>query len=265
MSVAGSGNAGNAGNAGAAGSEDPIERMPLPGESRIHEHTLNLVDADAEAQLIAFLLDGTLDLELPAQRFYEVFPDEYDFLFFVTDRPIDGAASGTHKSVRETPIVGTGITGHETFFEYYSHEKLRSVLAINRSPGAFPPFGHEVMHDFANFLDESFGFGHDGELDIGPHWGLTSVFGQLGGFDASTLRCETPAGAMPPDCTPLASGRTRYVLGSFGPHRAVLDGADSALRGPGDIHGDGRWRDRFRKLHRCRWHGHVDRGGEQRR
>jgi hypothetical protein len=75
---------------------------------------------------------------------------------------------------------------------------------------------HEIMHYWGNELDARFGFGVGLDEDFGAHWGFSSVNGQLGGFDGTTLRCETPANGMPP-CTPLASGRTRYVVGDFAP------------------------------------------------
>jgi hypothetical protein len=202
--------------AGTGGTGAEVERIPLPGDSRIHGDVLNLVDAEAEAQLIEILASRVQDLELPAQRFYEVFPDEYDFLFFLTDRETEGSmAAAVHDTVRREAIPGTGITGHEPMLEYYSAERLKSVFGVQRSPGLFPPLAHELAHRWANHLDTSLGFGLEGQDPVGSHWGMTSVFGQLGGFDASTVRCETPAGAMPPGCTPLGSGRSRYVVGYF--------------------------------------------------
>lgn len=219
MDAAGTG--GDSGDAGGASGMDGAggdnELIPLPGDSRIYADVFNLVDAEAEAQLLGYLELKVQELTLPAQRFYEVFPDAYDFLFFITDRET-GGVSAALDSVRRQAIPGTGVAEHTPMLDYYSTERLRSVVGVQRSPGSFPPLAHELAHNWANFLDRSLGFGRHGDGQVGAHWGLTSVFGQLGGFDGSTLRCETPKGAMPPDCMPLASGRFRYVLGYFDPY-----------------------------------------------
>ena len=82
----------------------------------------------------------------------------------------------------------------------------------------FPPFAHEFAHYYAVNLDAKFGFGRDVDTEFPGHWGMTSANGQLGGFDATTLRCETPVGAKPPNCTPTASGRYHYTVAPFFPN-----------------------------------------------
>jgi hypothetical protein len=74
------------------------------------------------------------------------------------------------------------------------------------------------MHLWAQHLDARFGFGTGNGVSHGPHWGFSSVHGRLGGFDAATLRCETPTGGLPPSCTAGTGGRTRYVVASFFPN-----------------------------------------------
>jgi hypothetical protein len=74
-----------------------------------------------------------------------------------------------------------------------------------------------VAHHWGVYLDESLGFGDDFEGGYASHWGTASVHGVLGGFDGSTLRCKTPAGAEPPDCTAEPDGRVHYVVGRFSP------------------------------------------------
>jgi hypothetical protein len=75
------------------------------------------------------------------------------------------------------------------------------------------------MHHWGMFLDDQFGFGTGltPQDSVPLHWGYVDMNGQLGGFDGATLRCETPAGAMPPACTGT-DGRIRYVMGAFGPN-----------------------------------------------
>jgi hypothetical protein len=96
---------------------------------------------------------------------------------------------------------------------------VKGVIGIPYRSNYYPPFSHEVCHYWAAHLDERFGFGDMlGDADHFLHWGASSVNGQLGGFDPTTLKCETPAGASPPSCAALPTGRTRYVVGAFGPN-----------------------------------------------
>jgi hypothetical protein len=57
------------------------------------------------------------------------------------------------------------------------------------------------MHHWGNHLDPALGFGREKVCDCGPHWSLTGVFGQLGGFDPKSLVGLDPEGVTPPDCT----------------------------------------------------------------
>ena len=76
---------------------------------------------------------------------------------------------------------------------------------------------HEIGHYWGVFLDTSFGFGVGTTYNSRVHWGYAGVNGILGGFDPTTLSCQTPLGAAPMDCEPTANGRYRYSVESFSP------------------------------------------------
>jgi hypothetical protein len=211
---------------GAGSSPDESELVALPEGSRQYEHILNLVLPEAKTAVAEFLQlpDGRelteeerKDLSLPSRMFYTGYRSEYDFLVFISDTAIEADAGGRHQAVHTETIPGTGVR------RYYAQDfgdsgHLVSAIAMNfEGLDVRPPFAHEVAHRWANHLDESLGFGDAFEGSLAAHWGSVGVHGQLGGFDAATLRCKTPAGAVPPACTPETNGRVHYVVGRFSP------------------------------------------------
>lgn len=157
----------------------------------------------------------------PLHRFYEVFPDDFDFVFFLTEAP-GSPAVGVHMAVNRPAMPGTGIDWP------YSHPRspspiLRSAIALRL--GTNGPTLHEVAHHWGVHLSPSFGF-------TGGHWGYAGVGGQLGGFDPESLFCETPEGARPP-CEPDDDGATSYVVDSFG---LVANGGDSVPYAPIELY-----------------------------
>ena len=220
--------AGTAGDAGAAGGSDagPPDPVELPPGSREFDGIVNLVNAEAAQQLEEFLLDqGPLHevlrqgLTKPLNLFLDHYVEAYDFVIFVTDHVIDGVpVAGKFEAVNRRAMPGGGDEIEIAAGGYKTTGRTKAVIGIPYRQDYYPPLSHEVGHYWAAYLDSSFGFGLTLDGDYGPHWGVSSVNGQLGGFDASTLKCQTPAGAVPPGCTRLASGRTRYVVGAFGPN-----------------------------------------------
>jgi hypothetical protein len=207
---------------GGSGGGEPV---PLPPGSREVGGIVNLVDAGAAEELeIFFTVEEPVfvtrreDLVRSFNLFVDHYLEEYDFVFFYTDHPITNAfASGIFQALKLRAEPGGSSEIEIALGGYKTNGRTRGVIAMNYSTNFFGPLPHEVLHYWANALDTRFGFGIGLNEDFGSHWGYASVNGQLGGFDGATLRCETPANAMPPACTPLASGRTRYVVGDFAP------------------------------------------------
>jgi hypothetical protein len=197
----------------------------LPGKSRTYDHILNLVDPDITKALTEYLQqpivppDGKepLDLGYPSRAFYELYPDQYDFLVFLSAKDVSDTCEGMHSAVNSPMIPGTGVKRTD-LLEYGSAGRLLSAIGMDfRDFQTRPPFAHEVAHHWGIYLDKSLGFGDKFEGGYAAHWGTASVYGQLGGFDGATLRCKTPAGAVPPGCTAEADGRVQYVVGRFSP------------------------------------------------
>jgi hypothetical protein len=222
---AGTGGASSTAGAGTGGAQTTDDCVPLPENSRVYDHILSLVDPDMTAALTDYLQqpvvrpDGQepLELDFPSRVFYGLYPDEYDFLVFLSAEDVSDTCEGMHSSVNTPDIPGTGVARFHGQ-AYGSVGRLLSVIGMDfRDFDTRPPFAHEVAHHWGVYLDESLGFGDDFEGGYAAHWGTASVHGLLGGFDGSTLRCKSPADALPPDCTAEPDGRIHYVVGRFSP------------------------------------------------
>ena len=215
---------------GGSGGQSQVVVAELPDGGSQTEFAVNLVDAEILQALVDFLSQPTdvdyeeLDpselkaLDYPSRVFYQYFKDEYDFLFFISPDELDVNLNGLHSTVHSLTLPGTGVTKFSATEYHGSDGTLMSAIGfVFRGAEQRPPFAHEVLHHYAQYLDESLGFGDDFKGGEASHWGTTSVNGVLGGFDAATLRCKTPADAMPPGCTAEDSGRIHYVADAFSP------------------------------------------------
>jgi hypothetical protein len=177
------------------------------------------VNAEAVAEVERLLRgEATSGLPRAAHEFYDYYLDEYDFLFILVDHTVaDSVAVAAFEPVYRPARAATGDNRPTDRRLAHGSERLKGVIGgqVGTSP---PPLEHELAHYWAAHLDPSFGFGRDRAQNYTSHWGMTSVHGQLGGFDSSSLTCATPAGALPPNCTAEGNGRFRYSLSSFLPY-----------------------------------------------
>jgi hypothetical protein len=199
--------------------------VPLPAGSSEHNGIVNFVDAAAAAQLEMFLVPGkqvhpalreglTQSVNLFLQHYSEV----YDFLYVFTDHTLNSTTIGKFETVNAHAAPGGAADFELALGGYRSNGRLKGVIGVQWRTPVGPPLAHEFTHYWAVQLDPRFGFGMERSGSDAAHWGFTSVHGQLGGFDGTSLRCQTPAGASPPNCTALETGRTRYVAKSFFPN-----------------------------------------------
>ncbi len=212
-----SGQAGSTAQAGGPSGGGGVETFP--DGSRRYGRVVNLVGEDLAAELDRCLSGEDEKLDLTVRRFYSLFGDDYDFLVMVADHDNGSTTVGRSWRARFAATIGTGIDYPYVCPDYGNLQRLKLVAGVQyNGPDVMPPIGHELMHTWANYLDPSLGFGHDAEKDYDLHWGMTSVHGILGGFDAATLRCTNPAGEVPPNCTPEADGHFRYQTSRFWPN-----------------------------------------------
>jgi hypothetical protein len=223
---------------GGDGSPDGAGVVPLPAGSREVGGIVNLVDAAAAAELESVIAVPTKQFltlrhgfNKSLNLFLEDYQEDYDFVFFFTDHAVAMApVAGLFEPVTR-PAGPGGVSEFEIAAEgYETTGRVKGVVAFPYNAGIYPPLAHEMAHYWAVDLDDRFGFGVglDASSSYPSHWGFASVNGQLGGFDGTTLRCETPAGAMPPACTGQSGGRIRYVTGPFAPNTNTFRGVPYA-------------------------------------
>ena len=220
-STAGSGGSTDSGGStqtSASGAAGASKAIPLPAGSREFNHIVNLVDADATAEVEALLrTPAGVGLPISTKLFMKYYLDEYDFVFFVTDHAVENGTAAAAFCPVYRPAQAA--TGDKVSYDYrQQHGTARALGVIGVDGSGEPPLEHEISHYWAAHLDKSFGFGVDAVTDYGSHWGMTSVHGQLGGFDGASLACANPAGAVPPNCTAESNGHFRYTVAPFYPY-----------------------------------------------
>jgi hypothetical protein len=132
------------------------------------DHVVNLVDDGT----LFVLSQPFVDLPATANRFYQYFDDDYDFLVVRSALPLSNGAHGFNISARND-VSGIGVGLFDDTAEYGSGGRLQSATFINfRLLG---PLIHELAHNWANFL------GPFGSSFWNGHWGLSDVQGVLGG------------------------------------------------------------------------------------
>ena len=193
----------------------------------IHKHVFNLVDEDAQAEVEGFLKGEVDSLAGVTQSFFHYFRADYDFVLFVLDHPLDTGAVGKTQFVNRSPMIGTGVRYETRSTKYPFAGRLKSVIALQGTNGR-GPLEHELVHFWAMHLDPSLGFGKSGDVDIGGHWGIVSVNGQLGGFDASTLACADAGTSAIPDCIADDAGRFQYTVAPFAANTNTFRGVPYA-------------------------------------
>ncbi|MFH1568762.1 MAG: T9SS type A sorting domain-containing protein [Gemmatimonadota bacterium] len=146
----------------------------MAGGARRTERVVNLADPQLFSSSTRWPCG--IDLAAVARRFYELFPDEYDFLQVRAGIAMSNGLHGQSVRVRNR-VQGLGLPDTDESGDYGGPSSLQSVIFINfRLHG---PLVHEVSHTWANYLElfES--------QFWGAHWGFSDVGGVLGdrGFE----------------------------------------------------------------------------------
>ncbi len=193
---------------------------PLPPGVQLRAHAVNIVDPEAAEEIVRYVRGQTPELYRGAEVFYRHFADSYDFLYVFSDGPVSEAtASARFTPVRRPVIPGTGIARAVARPGYpMAATRLRGAVGHSLTTVGNGPTLHETLHYWSMFLNPSFGFGRDRDQNFGAHWGVAGIDGQHGGFDPTTVRCNSPAGASPPACVADSDGVVRVTVDSFGPN-----------------------------------------------
>ena len=118
-------------------------------------------------------------------RVYSKVNDDFDFIFFVLNTPVDDVIKeqlgfyGLTSRVSNN-VQGLGIGKHDFTDQWGSQGKLISALffpyydALSAGPAL-----HEILHSYGTFICPTYDLGKSQYL---AHWGISNADGQAGGF-----------------------------------------------------------------------------------
>jgi hypothetical protein len=135
---------------------------------------------------------------------YSKMNDDFDFVFLIpnTNEQISGSNVAGYSAGVSNSVKGIGKPIYDNSKYYGSSGRLKSFIWLpKRSSLKNGPSLHEIMHQWANYLIDSRALLYDNTSPSGlkeykygamngSHWGLSSVGGQLGGFDKLTTNVD---------------------------------------------------------------------------
>ena len=158
-----------------------------------------LIYIDRDLNKSAKLIYDTPKIKEITHKIYQNFKDSFDFIFLVTnnkEHPESVTYAGVFSKIKND-VEGIGASLYDNTADYGSNGKLMGVMhfAYRRAILSGPTL-HEISHYWANkfHFDENGANGY--RLGSGSHWGYNGFFGgrgQLGGYDATTLKDENAA------------------------------------------------------------------------
>jgi subtilisin-like proprotein convertase family protein len=170
---------------------DPNPGSPNSKTTRTEaDHTMELLGSGRVASIVSPTLfsttaDGAGGAEMRevTKRVYQHFKDDFDFIFVASNRSDSPTGqAGVHFSVSNS-VGGIGKSIFSNNAAYGSTAKLQSVLHLATRDGMVSgPTLHEVMHRWGNSITNFF----PGIVNDPGHWGISSVGGTLGGYQAGT-------------------------------------------------------------------------------
>ena len=135
---------------------------------------------------------------------YSYFKDEFDFIFLLqNETESDLGYHGMYIGVSNDVMgISEDKEGFDATKYTGSNGKLKAVIHFPKKTGVqWGPSLHELMHHWGNYslstgnlaaysFDQNVQLPEDKlkQINAGSHWGISSVNGQLGGFDLSTLQ-----------------------------------------------------------------------------
>jgi hypothetical protein len=182
------------------------------------------------------------------KKLYQCFNDDFDVIVFIDNNMIK---KGGEFKIADEPertfydryetasnlIRGVGMLHKEApddfvdrqykegLQKYGSQKNLKGTIAIRDLYGVKRgPFLHEFAHMFGQFILTTYS-GYEKGQKAGPHWGVSNVGGQLGGFLDRTLKSPFTDSSL----TTPASGQAGWyqanngVSNSFDPDASIND------------------------------------------
>lgn len=155
-----------------------IDLQQLDESTYVTDTFVNIIDKSGLSFQGGFF--DRMNMKSLANRFYERYPDNFDFLFFRSDRWLTIAGYGYYVPIN-IDFDGTGRKRFNFSALHGSAGRLKGKMFVNHL--SLGPMVHELMHHWANQSALL-------EKDIsGGHYGFSNVNGVLGGdvdFDTVT-------------------------------------------------------------------------------
>lgn len=169
----------------------PMGKYPIQLDSRGRTASLLLPKDEFDAWNAGKGFQNATARKALTKELYKTFRDSFDFIFFVmnnSERPATIPFGQLYKVSND--VKGIGLPVQNQSGEYGSEGKLKAVMQLGRRDYLISgPSLHELLHNWANFvLDTKLLVSDDKEVSGKPHWGISDVGGQLGGFDPSTFQ-----------------------------------------------------------------------------
>jgi hypothetical protein len=147
-------------------------------------HLLNIVDpamaVGAKRRFVDEIPLGDPTVPDLFRPVLEAIPGDVDFVVVFPETAARGNLAGAHLGA-SVDAAGTGRATY-TAKPAWGAESATFKAGIILDYRLFVPLNHEIMHQWGVFLSKDLGFGFDDS-----HWGVTSTFGVLGGFDPKTF------------------------------------------------------------------------------
>jgi len=191
-----------------------LKRVCVGDDSNITDATDSLIYTKLDEHLflndkkdVVIYIDESLDknkkliydfnkIKEITNRIYNYFRDEYDFIFLITNndkRPSSVTYAGVFMKVKND-VEGIGLPLYSNSQAYGSSGKLKGIMHFAyRGAILKGPTLHEISHYWANKFRFDFNKEPYYRLGKSGHWGYLGFFGgkgQLGGYDANTLRVQ---------------------------------------------------------------------------
>lgn len=142
---------------------------PLAQDAQYNDYLVNVYDPD-------FFESSSFDYERVARRFYQRFPDDFDFLNIVFTP--SHFQNRFHFAV-QNGVFGIGLSRFDNSNRYGSGGRLMGITVFPITyffDGASEAYQHELGHQWINFLNVP-------PLDLGiPHWPLSSLASGIMGW-----------------------------------------------------------------------------------
>jgi hypothetical protein len=156
----------------------------LSATMRRTPHLLNIVAPEAAVAVKRKFIDAVPGGDPSVPPFFrpvlEEIPGDPDFVVVFPETAARGQLAGAYMRA-SVDAAGTGLPTYASS-PAWGAESARFKGGIILDYRLFVPLNHEIVHHWGVYLSKDLGFGFEG-----AHWGVTSTFGVLGGFDPKTF------------------------------------------------------------------------------